>query len=299
MLLVLALLGCTAAAFAVTEGLKLEKSPITDTHVEKVVAPDSATHATASISFVLRKPDRLTVQIVNGNGDAIRTLARSKPAGRGTQAFHWNGRDDSRRVVPDGIYRPRVHLAREHRTIVLPNPIRLDATAPLIKIVSAAPRVFSPDGDFRRESVRIRYVASEKARAILYVDGSRRTKVRAYVRAGKFNWRGKAARRLRPGPHRLQLRALDVAGNLSNPSRAVVVVVRYIELRPHVLHVKSGARFGVRVLTDAKRYSWHLGQRGDVARKRVLVLRAGPPGTYRLVVAANGHVSRALVVVSP
>ncbi len=45
MLLVLALLGCTAAAFAVTEGLKLEKSPITRTIVDKVVAPDSSTHA--------------------------------------------------------------------------------------------------------------------------------------------------------------------------------------------------------------------------------------------------------------
>ena len=45
MLLVLALLGCTAAAFAVTEGLKLEKSPITNTLVDKVVAPDSSTHA--------------------------------------------------------------------------------------------------------------------------------------------------------------------------------------------------------------------------------------------------------------
>ena len=72
MLLVLALLGSSAAAFAVTEGLKLEKSPITDTVVDKVVAPDSPTHAIASISFVLRKPDRITVEVVNGNGDVIR-----------------------------------------------------------------------------------------------------------------------------------------------------------------------------------------------------------------------------------
>ena len=49
-LLVLALLGCTAAAFAVTEGLKLEKSPISKTVVDKVVAPDSATNAIASPS---------------------------------------------------------------------------------------------------------------------------------------------------------------------------------------------------------------------------------------------------------
>jgi hypothetical protein len=299
MLLVLALLGCTAAAFAVTEGLKLEKSPITNTVVDKVVAPDSSTHAIASISFTLRKPDRLTVEIVNGNGEVIRTLARSQQAGRGTQQFKWNGRDNSGHVVPDGVYKPRVHLAREHRTIALPNSIRMDATPPLIKLASVRPLVFSPDGDFRAETVRIRYLTNEKAQAILYVDGDRKTTVNRLVRAGKLDWGGKAARGLRPGLHRLRLRAIDAAGNLSNPTRAVVVRVRYLEVGPHVLRVHTGARFGFRVDTDAKRYSWHLGSRGGVKKQRLLILRAGAPGTYHLIVAANGHVSRALVVVSP
>ena len=298
MLLVLALLGCTAAAFAVTEGLKLEKSPITNTIVDKVVAPDSSTHAIAAISFTLRKSDRLTVEVVNGNGEVIRTLARSKQAAPGTQQFKWNGRDNSGRVVPDGTYKPRVHLAREHRTIALPNSIRMDATPPLIKLVSVRPLVFSPDGDFRAETVRIRYLTNEKAQAILYVDGDRRTLVNRLVRAGKLDWGWKAAHQLRAGPHRLRLRALDLAGNLSSPTRAVVVRIRYIELQRHVIHVKSGARFRVRVITDAKHYSWHLGRLGNVARRHLLVLRARQPGTYRLVVAANGHVSRALVVVS-
>lgn len=300
MLLVLALLGCTAAAFAVTEGLKLEKSPITNTIVDKVVAPDSPTHAIAAISFTLRKPERLTVEIVNGNGDVIRTLARSEQAAPGTQQFKWNGRDDSGLVVPDGTYKPRVHLGRERRTIALPNSIRMDATPPLIKLVSVRPTVFSPDGDFQLETVRIRYLTSEKARAILYVDGDRRATVKAYVRDGKLDWGGKAARGLRPGLHRLRLRALDLAGNLSaNPTRAVVVRVRYIDVRPHVLRVHTGARFGFRVDTDSKRYSWHLGPQSGVREQQLLILRAGAPGTYRLVVAANGHVSRALVVVSP
>src|SRR5712691_2925832 len=143
--LVLALLGCTAAAFAVTEGLKLEKSPITRTAVGKVVSPAKK----AKIYFVLRKGDRISVTIVNGNGDVVRTLARSRRALRGTQRFHWNGRSNSGSLVADGTYKPRVHLAHEHRTIVLPNPIRVDATPPLIRLVSVKPRVFSPDGDFR------------------------------------------------------------------------------------------------------------------------------------------------------
>jgi hypothetical protein len=296
-LLVLALLGCTAAAFAVTEGLKLEKSPIGRTVVGKVIAPDSASNSDVSIGFVLRRPDRLTVEIVNGKGHVVRVLARDQRRRAGSQSFAWNGRDGANRVVPDGNYRPRVHLAREHRTIVLPNTIRMDARPPLIRLVSALPHVFSPDGDFRRDFVRLQYQTSERARAVLYVDGDRKTTVRRYLRNGKLDWGGRAARGLRPGRHRLSLRALDLATNLGPSSRALTVFVRYIALRPHVLRVKTGARFGFRVLTDAKRYTVHLGRLHARRNGRILYLHAPAPGRYVLRVAANRHIARALVVV--
>jgi hypothetical protein len=296
-LLVLSLLGGTAAAFAVTEGLKLEKSAITNTKVSKIVAPDSGSNSTAAIGFLLRKPDRLTVEIVNGSGEVVRTLARSKPARRGTQQFIWNGRDDAGRVVPDGTYRPRVHLAREHRTILLPNPIRMDATSPLVRLVSVVPRRFSPDGDFQRDRIRIKYQTSEKARVILYVDGDRRTTVHDYLRAGKLDWGGRAARGLKPGRHVIRLRAYDLATNVGAPSRAVTVFVSYVTLRPHVLRVKTGARFGVRVVTDAKRYAVHLVGLHALRSGRFVYLRAPKPGRYVLRVAENGHVARAIVVV--
>jgi FlgD Ig-like domain len=298
-LVVFALLGSTAAAFAITEGLKLEKSPIARTAVDKVIAPGSNTSSRASIGFFLRKPDRLTVVIVDRHGNVVRTLARSRPAPRGTQQFTWDGRDDEHLLVPDGTYRPRVHLAHEHRTILLPNPIRMDATPPLIKLVSVAPRVFSPDGDGRRDFPRIQYRTSEKARALIYVDGDRRATVRHYVRAGKFDWRGRAVRRLPAGAYRVTLRAIDLAGNVGRPSRSVTVFVRYLELRPHVLRVKTDTRFGVRVLTDAKRYSVHLKGLHVLRSGRILVLHAPTaPGRYVLRVAANGHVARAIVLVS-
>lgn len=296
---VLALLGCTAAAFAVTENLKLEKSPISDTHVSKVVAPDSGSFDEAGIGFFLRKPDRLTVQIVNGSSEVVRALARDRSARRGNQQFTWDGRNDAHEVVPDGTYRPRVHLAHEHRTILMPNPIRMDATPPLIRLVSVRPRVFSPDGDFRGELVRIQYQTNERARAILYVDGDRRVMVRRYLRAGKVDWGGRAAQSLKPGPHRIRLRALDFATNLGPPSRALTVVVRYVDLRPHSVRVKTGRRFGFRVVTQAKRYSVHLGSLHARRSGRLLIMRAPKPGRYVLRVNANGHVAKAVVVVTP
>jgi hypothetical protein len=296
---VLALLGCTAAAFAVTEGLKLEHSPISKTAVDKLIAPDSASHATASIQFVLRKPDRVTVELVNGSGQVVRTLARSRRLRAGLEQFSWNGRDNGREVVPDGTYRPRVHLAGEHRTIVLPNPIRMDATPPLIRLVSVRPRAFSPNGDFVNDFVRIQYLTSERARAQLYVDGEPKTFVRRFGRAGKIDWGGRSARYLKPGRHLIRLRALDLATNLGPPSRALPVFVRYIELRPHALHVKTGKRFGFRVLTDAKSYAVHLGSLHARRHGRLLVLRAPAPGRYVLRVAERGHVAKAVVVVTP
>ena len=293
---VLALLGSTAAAFAVTESLKLERSPVFDTVVDKVVAPDSTGHTTAGIGFALRKPDRITVEIVNGSGDVVRTLVRSRHSRRGKQQFTWDGRDDANEVVPDGTYRPRVHLAREHRTILLPNPIRMDATPPLIRLRSLRPRVLTPDTG--AALVRVRYQTNERAQAIEYVDGDRRQTVRRFLRGGKVDWRGKRVRSLTPGRHRVRLRALDLATNLGPPSRALTFVVRYVELRPHVVRVKTGRRFGFRVL-NAKSYAVHLG--GLHARRSgpLLILRAPKPGRYVLRINANGHVDRAVVVVTP
>ena len=255
-MVVLALLGCTAAAFAVTEGLKLERAPVFETKVGKVVAPDSASNASVPIQFQLRKPDRVTVEIVNGNGEVVRTITRSRPERRGALLFSWNGRGDNGEVVPDGFYRPRVHLAKERRTILLPNPIRMDATPPLIRLVSARPRVIAPFG--KSGFTQITYQTSERAQALLYVDGQPKTHVRRFVRAGKFNWGPRAARYLRPGTHRIRLRSIDFATNIGPPSRALTIVVRDIDLRPHVVRVAAGRRFGFRVL-NAQRYAVHFG----------------------------------------
>ena len=296
---VLALLGCTAAAFAVTEGLKLEHSPVSNTHVGKVVAPESAANATVPIGFRLRKRDRVNVEIVNGNGEVVRTLARSRREPSGNLQFTWNGRGDNGEVVPDGVYRPRVHLANAHKTIVLPNPIRMDATPPFIRLVSVRPRVFSPNGDLVNDFVRIQYQTSERARAQLYVDGEPKTLVRRFLRAGKIDWGGLSARYLKPGRHLIRLRALDFATNLGPPSRALPVFVRYIELRPQALKVTTGRRFGFRVVTDAKSYAVHLGSLHARRSGRLLILRAPASGRYMLRVAEMGHVARAVVVVTP
>ncbi len=300
-LIVVALLGATAAAFAVTERLKLERSPITGTQVDRVFSPVcECARDVAVISFVLRRPDSVTVEILDSNRTPIRTIVRDREEQRGRVSYVWDGRDDAERVVAEGVYRPRVLLERNGRTIVLPNPIRIDTTAPTIRLVSLRPRVFSPDGDGRRDRVTARYEITEPARAMMLVDGRRRVLEKFLATSGQLTWFGLVAGRpVPPGTYEIRLRAFDRAGNRSARTRAIDVRVRYVELARDLIEVVAGRRFSVRVSTDALRYRWLFAGRRGTETRRVLVLQApAEPGEYTLYVTAGGFADRADVVVA-
>src|SRR5688500_8743827 len=114
---VVVLLSATTAAFALTERLKLQQSPILGPRVDKLFSPVCACEsATAAVRFRLRNADRLDIAIVDADGDVVRTLVQGRRYGRGAVAVAWNGRDDRGAVVAEGSYRPRVHLDEQHRT---------------------------------------------------------------------------------------------------------------------------------------------------------------------------------------
>ena len=301
LLIVLLLLGATAAAFAVTERLKLERSPITGTKVDRVFSPVcECARDVAVISVVLRRPETVTVDVLDSGGESVRTLVRERREPKGRVSYTWDGRDNADRVVAEGVYRPRVQLERNGRTIVLPNPIRVDTTAPRIRVVRMVPRVFSPDGDGHEDRVTASYSIDERARAMMLVDGQRRVLGKFPQKKGKLVWFGRVdGRSVRPGTYEIRLRAVDRAGNRSARSRAFPVRVRYVELSRDRIEVVAGKRFSVRVRTDAPSYRWlFAGERG-AGQRQVLILRAPEtPGDYILYVLVGGRADRAEVVVS-
>ena len=205
-LVVLALLGATAAAFAVTERLKLERSPITGTRVYRLFSPVcECLRDAATISFVLRQRGEITVDVLDSEGDVVRTLVRDRDEPRGRVTYSWDGRDEAGRIVEEGRYRPRVRIREHGRTIVLPNPIRVDTTPPRIRFTDVFPRVFSPDGDGNSDRVTATYEVDEIARAMLLVDGRRRVLGRFRPRGGRLV----VVVRVAPGPRRAE-RAGDV-----------------------------------------------------------------------------------------
>lgn len=300
-LIVLALLGATAAAFAVTERLKLERSPVTGTRVDKVFSPVcECPRDIAEISFVLRQGTRVTVDLLDRGGDSVRTLVRERPEQRGRVTYVWDGRDDAGRVVADDIYRPRVQLRRHGRTIVMPNPIRVDTTPPTIRALRVFPRVFSPDADGRRDRVTAWYTIDEHAFAMLLVDGRRRALAQRRKTQGRLVWYGRVTGRpVQPGTYELRLRAVDRAGNRSRSTRAIAVRVRYVALSRGRIEVGAGRRFSVRVSADARSYRWRFAGRAGMGTRRILVLRAPEQaGTYALYAIVGSRAARAEVVVA-
>jgi hypothetical protein len=220
-ILALLLIVATATAFAVTQRLKLEPSPISRTRVSDEFSPVCrCASRTASIEFSLRRADDVRIAVRTASGEV--TVAEGSFA-QGDVHVRWNGRDNSGQIVPDGTYFPFVQLQRAGRTIDLPNPIRVDTIRPSIKFTSLRPRLFRPG----TEKLKVTYTVSEHAHALLFVDGRRRVLTASTRLRGRLQWYGKVRGRvIRPGRHKLKLVAEDLAGNRSAPTPWVVVRVR-------------------------------------------------------------------------
>jgi hypothetical protein len=213
----LALLAATAVAFATTERQKLERTPFAVVRVDEVLSPVcrcSTNGATIALRF--RRTHVLTVEIRDARGRVVRTLAEERTVRNGVFDVRWHGRDDAGRRVPDGDYDPRFVLDNG-QTFDPPNPIRVDSVAPRARLLSIRPRRVH-----RGERVRIRYRVTEPAHPLLFVDRRRVIVGNAKALTAQVEWFA----RLRRGRHRLQLAAVDLAGNVGRRTRPVVVRIR-------------------------------------------------------------------------
>ncbi len=300
-MLVVALLAATAAAFALTQGLKNQPAAIFGTDVPRgVFSPVcGCPTATATITFKLREPDRLDVSIIDGAEQVVRTIERDREYDQGPVSIEWDGRDDAGKVLPEGEYQPRIRLQDKRTTYTLPNPIRIDVTAPELEVRSVGPRVISPDGDGRRDSVTFRYRLSEPGRAMLFVDGTRRVWTKFPRTEDAFRWFGKVeGRALAAGTHSARLAAHDPAGNVTARSAPIRLVIRYVALGRKKITVPAGGMVAVRVSSDVRTLGWSLGGRSGTTRPNTLVVRAPlQRGRFTLTVTANGHATRAAVFV--
>jgi hypothetical protein len=195
------LLVATATAFAVTQRLKLEPSPISQTRVDKAFSPVCGCESrVAHIDFTLRRADHLRIAI---RIDGSQLTIANRDFGKGAVHVQWDGRNGSGAIVPDGIYYPVVHMRRAQRLIDLPNPIRVDTVKPTIAIVGVQKR---------SNKMIFVYRTSEAAHALLFAKGRRRVFTYSTRRHGRLPYYGNISR-----ASKVTVEAQDLAGNRSRP----------------------------------------------------------------------------------
>ncbi len=299
--IVLALLAATSAAFAITEGAKLERSPIQRTKVDPIFSPASKAGPVSHIRFRLRTRERISVWIEDGHGTNVRNLLVNRTFKAGSNLdLVWDGVADNGFVEPDGVYKPVVKLARSHRVITLPSPIRIDTTPPVITVHHPLYPIISPDGDGRRDRFTVPYTVNERAHGILLVRGRRVEFTLGQKESGILFWNGKLnGRPAHPGRYLLTVAAQDEAGNVSKGFPFAIAQIRYLSLARARVVVRPGGRFALRVSTDYPTVGWRLhGAHGEQQRGTLHFRAPKKPGVYRLYITAGAHSAKCAVVVA-
>lgn len=211
--LTLALLIGSAAAFARTERLKLAQSPVAKPKFARHFSPTcGCKHATAQLSLLLRGPEQLDVSVVDSDGGHVATLAEGQDVAAGRASFEWDGRDDDGQVVPDGLYRLKVRLEHDRRTILIPKTILVDTTPPRVRILEAVGEV---------DGVVVRYRTNEGVRVFLLLNGKKVARgIRRSAGVGRLVTDPMGI----PPMEGFTLVAVDRAGNRSEPAPVSVAI---------------------------------------------------------------------------
>jgi FlgD Ig-like domain len=139
------LLAASGLAFLRAEQVKLERSPVGGTKLQKYFSTTCPIHRktrctshSALLRFRLRKPAKVALAIENSAGEIVRRLtpAAGERRPRGPVKLRWNGRTDSGAPAPPGTYHLRVDLLSLGRVITIPDPIELDNTRPTLTLLS-------------------------------------------------------------------------------------------------------------------------------------------------------------------
>jgi hypothetical protein len=210
--LAVALLVGSAAAFTRSERLKLAASPVGKPEFDRRVSPTcDCPHAKARLSFLLRRPERLVVSVVDSDGGHVATLADGKDYEAGTVSFRWDGKDDEGQVAPDGLYRLKVRLEHDRRNILIPKTILVDTEPPQIRVLQAV----TTD-----EGVLVRYRTNESVKVRVFSDGDRvAAGSRSSAGIGRITWTPAES-----PSGQLTLVGVDRSGNRSEPVPVSVAV---------------------------------------------------------------------------
>jgi hypothetical protein len=123
----LALLLAALGGLVVAQRLRRSEPVVFGVKRTVAFSPIGTGPRTATISFYLRRSDTVAVGVVDLHDDEVRLLTAGRSvAARQRIQFTWDGRDRDGRIPRNGTYRFRIGLARQGRSLTLPEGSRLD-----------------------------------------------------------------------------------------------------------------------------------------------------------------------------
>jgi hypothetical protein len=290
-----ALVLATFGAFFVAQNLKNSPSKIGLLRYPGVFSPNQDGRLERfRLTFRLDEADRVTVTILDEDGDPVRELLddRRVEAYRPLDpSLSWDGRDDDGRVVPDGRYRVRITLRDQGRNVVLPRSFRKDATPPEPRIASMGPEpgrvpeiLPLPGGASAVARFSTPALGSRAVVRLFRTGPGRRRQVRVdplAAGARTWSWDGRLdGRRASPGTYLAVAEWRDEAGNVGTsvpldaaglpvlpraqrlPGRGGITV-RYLSVQAPAGPVAAGARFPICVDARQQRFRWTLRRVGE------------------------------------
>jgi hypothetical protein len=243
---------------------------------------------TSEIGFDLSEPASVSFMVVDAEGTEVRRIISSRRlAGDAKHRFSWDGRDDARNVVSDGIYRMRVVRRDESRVIDSVKEITVDTVPPKVTLASAEPSVIPAGLPGETPTVRLRYRGPKNTAPEVRVfrTGEGEPRVVRRFRGGRnrsATWDG----RVSAGPERTEaapegdyaftVAVRDKAGNLTEAPQPVPrapvarphtgVSVRNFTLRGPLSAVTAGAFVHLEVGPVDRSFDFAVSRLGDPKR---------------------------------
>jgi hypothetical protein len=285
----------TFGAFFVAQRLKASPAVVGEFRRTPFFSPNSdGRFDRATVRFEIRKRDRVTLAVVDADGDEVRELMgeRTVLPYREVKA-RWDGRDDEGARVRDGTYRYRITLPDQGRNVVMPESVRLDTTAPRPRVTAIGPVT---DRAPRPELLP----APGGGEAVVHFDApGRKKKVLLFKTspgpmrpvggpipllddATQWRWSGRteSGRPVSPGTYLVAVQARDQAGNIGTsppldrrglpattygsplPGRGGISV-RYLAVQPPVRPVQAGHPVAFGIDARGERWRWSVRRVGS------------------------------------
>lgn len=311
----------TLAAFFVTQRLKSGDPLVSRIFYQPWVSPNGdGRKDVVRMRFRLPRPDRVTVSVVDDGGDEVRRLADDRSLGARTHYFRWNGRTDDRRRAPDGVYRLRVSLRAQGRSLVAPRTVTVDTSPPRPRVLKVTPATILPGEAGPRGRARLRYEGpSDPAPrfTVFRSDAGGQPQEVDSFEGPRFRriaeWDGLVGRRQRPAPdgsYAVAVTVRDQAGNEGSSPRRLPpvrgdtaprtgVTVRYLSLEGSLEPLAPRAIARLRVGPRQRRFRWRINRlgssrpldrgRGEGSDLAIRIPARARSGVYLVRVQARGR----------